>query len=753
MSTRKQLSLLLAALIGGTSLVAAASTLAVFLIRNQIVHLSRETSPTQVRLAKLQRGFERISTLFTRISAASTLAELSIMESDLGRTIGDVQSIAVELAATTNSGGTGVETGIIQTMTRTGDELRRTAWQRIEARKQIAEANRNVAAEIETVTTVTGKLSAAMAQLQMSSQAALVSSKQTSLDANTGIKALLVDGEKIEQLRSCLQEVRIIDKKFRLNPLRDKTGGILDSMAAQDLPGKMLTAQVKAFTIRFTAAFGGDAGLLAARAAVLAAPLDEKLRTVSEDRQKALLASVDELSRHIAAEIDPLELAVRNANAGMNRATELIALVASVSAASAEVNARGRSMQGLAWELLAASDKASVDRIAAEVARENSEVSRGLVSIRNGLSHIEHSADLGAAEAVRQAFAPVAGLLVGPSGVAPAMRAGLDKQLQADRLFAASIQSIRQVVSDGSNRAHDAEAAQEQAVAHIQRLSAITFLLVGLVACAAILVGSAVGRRVGRDILASEERQLQNAEEMRRIVERVSAGTRTLRLTSRGLTAASELVTRNVETIAAGAGHMQSSIRNIAASASEASDVGGGAVSLVAATSSAVAALHGASSEIGAVTEVIRTVALQTKLLALNAAIEAAHAGQLGAGFSVVAEEVKKLARAAAESTSEIDSRVTAMNDQVQHVTTAMAGISSIIGRIREMQETIAAAVKEQTATTVQITESIHETAAGCRGGASRQGIHAMALQLSGLAEELETLCELKSSAAPPSLT
>jgi methyl-accepting chemotaxis protein len=313
--------------------------------------------------------------------------------------------------------------------------------------------------------------------------------------------------------------------------------------------------------------------------------------------------------------------------------------------------------------------------------------------------------------------------------------------LQAERLFAASIESIRQVVLDGSSRARDAEVAQEQAVARIQRLSAITFMLVGLVACAAILAGSVVGRRVGKDILASEQRQLQNAEEMRRIVERVSAGTRTLRLTSRGLTSASELVTRNVETIAAGTGHMQSSIRNIAASASEASDVGGGAVGLVAAAASAVSALHGASSEIGTVTGMIRGIALQTKLLALNAAIEAAHAGQLGAGFSVVADEVKKLAKAAAESTSEIDSRVTAMKDQVQNVTVAMAGISSIIGRIREMQETIAAAVKEQSATTVQITESIHETAIGCRGGASRQGIHAMALQLSGLAEDLETLC------------
>ena len=79
------------------------------------------------------------------------------------------------------------------------------------------------------------------------------------------------------------------------------------------------------------------------------------------------------------------------------------------------------------------------------------------------------------------------------------------------------------------------------------------------------------------------------------------------------------------------------------------------------------------------------------------------------------------------------------MSNQVDKVTGAMAAVSSIIKQIHGMQDTIARAVKEQTATTEQIAASISETAAGCRGDASRKGIHTMALELSRLAEDLET--------------
>ncbi len=741
MSTRRQLILLVAVLIGGMSVVAVVSIAAVFLIRREIVRLSEDTSPTQVKLAKLQQGFERISGSFSRISAASTLSELSGIDSELGQTIIQVQSIAKELAV--SGGSSEAESAVIQDMARIGEQLLRMSHQRIEARKRIAEANANVTAEIEMVAASTVALSGAMAELQKSSQAALVSSKQTSLDANSAIKALLVEREKIEQLRSSLEEVRLIDRKFRLNPLRDKVGGVLDSMASQEIRDKILAARVKAFVASFTAGINGDSGLLVSRAATLAAPQDEKAKTAFEVRQTSLNSAIDELSRQIAAAIDPLELAVSNANTGMNRATESMAEVASVSAASSEVKARGRSVQALGWELLTASDAASADRIAAQVAEQCDEVNKSLSSILDGLSQLGRSADRPAAEAARKSFLSVLRLLTGPAGVAAAVRQSLDTQRKAEGLFAASLESIRRVASAGSKRAHDAEGAQEQAVARIQSLSAITFLLVGIVALAALVTGLAVGRRVGNDILASQESRARDASQMRQVVERMSADASTLRLTSRGLTDASELVTRNVETIAAGAGHMQSSIHDIAASAAEASEVGGGAASLVESAASAVTGLHSASAEIGKVTEMIRSIALKTNLLALNAAVEAAHAGQFGAGFSVVAGEVKNLSQSAAEFTAEIDTRIAAMSAQVGNVTVAMASVASIIKRIRGMQDTIAAAVKEQTLTTEQITASITETANGCRGDSSHQGIYAMSLDLSRLAEDLESLCQV----------
>lgn len=92
-----------------------------------------------------------------------------------------------------------------------------------------------------------------------------------------------------------------------------------------------------------------------------------------------------------------------------------------------------------------------------------------------------------------------------------------------------------------------------------------------------------------------------------------------------------------------------------------------------------IVALGAKSKQISRVMEIINTVADQTKLIAFNAALEASSAGEAGKRFSVVASEIRRLADSVTDSTRDIETRVSEIQDSIARlVITSEKGASGI---------------------------------------------------------------------------
>ncbi|MFZ6848560.1 methyl-accepting chemotaxis protein [Undibacterium sp. RuRC25W] len=177
-------------------------------------------------------------------------------------------------------------------------------------------------------------------------------------------------------------------------------------------------------------------------------------------------------------------------------------------------------------------------------------------------------------------------------------------------------------------------------------------------------------------------------------------------------------------------------------------------------TSKRIKRLGESSQEIGEITELISDITEQTNVLALNAAIQAASAGEAGRGFSVVAEEVQRLAERSAEATKQIGAlvrtiqtdthdAVAAMEKSTQGVVegarlsdaagTALSEIRSVSNRLAELIQGISLATEQQATSANGVAQNIQHilTATEQTQNGTQQTADSIR-QLAMLAEELK---------------
>ena len=170
------------------------------------------------------------------------------------------------------------------------------------------------------------------------------------------------------------------------------------------------------------------------------------------------------------------------------------------------------------------------------------------------------------------------------------------------------------------------------------------------------------------------------------------------------------------------------------------------------------------SSEIAKIIKTIDEIAFQTNILALNAAVEAARAGDAGAGFAVVAEEVRSLAQRSAQAAKETASKIETALAKITEGARASSEVSEmlgeIVGQVRTMDTLVAEianASSEQSLGIEQVNIAVSQmdkitqgnAASAEESAAAAEELNAQSAELQFLVQNLGLMVGVKEATTP----
>jgi hypothetical protein len=239
----------------------------------------------------------------------------------------------------------------------------------------------------------------------------------------------------------------------------------------------------------------------------------------------------------------------------------------------------------------------------------------------------------------------------------------------------------------------------------------VTVLLAGLLIVTASML---LSRSIGNHLHRLAETILNGSAEVTTAAAQVSSASQQIAESNSRQAAAVEEASASLEEISSMVKRNTESAEHSTRYSREARSAAENGVREMAEMGKSMQAIKTSSDDIAKIIKTIDEIAFQTNILALNAAVEAARAGEAGAGFAVVAEEVRSLAqrsaRAAKETAAQIEEAINRTAQGVAGSSKVAASLGQIVELVRKVDELAAevcTASKEQSRGITHLAESV----------------------------------------------
>ncbi len=744
MKIRSKLFLNIGVTAVGIAIIAGVGYLGMQFVQGKLARLVERSTPYQLKTIELQRALQEQTANLLKVSTASSQADFSSAKADALKTLEEVTRIDGELAALKADGAR--TSGVGELAALTGD-LAKTTADRLSAEEGARAVGTAMSARMSDISTKLGVMAKQSRTVQKTGTAKLSTAKDSAKSATRRLRNVQALMDALKDADYAFADIRRAESKRPVLIAKGKFAGAVERFRGNELasdPGPAIKELFETIDAQEKAVMGSG-GLLERKNLLLSGGDEAARKQFDEDADKIRQKITDvtmRVDQEVALTADRFAVENRSLDDSLavsNAAVDTFGLAGDILSTGLTI----RNLVARCFTVATDNELKEIDGQLREQFAAAASISKGLAT-QLGKGRPD---DIRSLKLVEGAFADVRRLLWEGDGAIPKLSRKISVTAKAAALNGRLKELVAAQREAGQRGSVAARTEQETAIVSINKVvrsGKAALVLVGLVV---LTVGTAVSLMVARGVMAP-------IRDLTGLAERFGGGDFSTRLddrrndefgtlaghfnnasemlgemtsqignASQSLADGSERLSAAVDDLTRGAADISASTQTNAGNAGEADRLMRDARRLIETSNGSMIDLtvsmeniQQASEQAQEIIKTINSIASRTNLLALNAAVEAAHAGAAGEGFSVVAEEVKRLAQQASEAAKNTDtlirdivSKVQAGGGLVQQAAATFGEVDIISHKVGQIVGEIAGASREQ-ATGI---ETMHKAIAG----------------------------------------